>query len=193
MIARQARVRPGHRLRVLDARVSPRRPRLRDRHRQALRRVCHRSTFQTAGDRALDVRDLRRRLDSRTPRLPRARHACPRPRAHRVLHAPGGLWRDRQVVPKWFVDETAAPTHTVTGPEMRFKINAQTFSHGWELPARLDGDHGRGMPADARFKPGSGGQLLAFVRVLTSSSPARPAAAATGPTTNSSGAPARRC
>ena len=49
---------------------------------------------------------------------------------------------------------------------MRFKINAQTFSHGWELPARLDGERGQGHPADARYKPGSGGQLLAFVPSL---------------------------
>ena len=78
----------------------------------------------------------------------------------------GGRWDGRQVVPRWFVDETAAPTHDVTGPEMRFKINAQVFSHGWELPARLDGERGRGLPADARYKPGSGGQLLAFVPSL---------------------------
>jgi hypothetical protein len=49
---------------------------------------------------------------------------------------------------------------------MRFKINAQSFSHGWELPARLDGPRGRDLPADARYKPGSGGQLLAFVPSL---------------------------
>jgi hypothetical protein len=29
---------------------------------------------------------------------------------------------------------------------MRFKINAQTFSHGWELPARLAGERGRNLP-----------------------------------------------
>ena len=78
----------------------------------------------------------------------------------------GGRWGGRQVVPGWFVDETAAPTHDVNGPEMRFKINAQVFSHGWELPARHDGERGRGLPADARYKPGSGGQLLAFVPSL---------------------------
>ena len=81
----------------------------------------------------------------------------------------GGRWGDRQIVPKWFVDETAAPTHAVHGPEMRFRINAQTFSHGWELPARLTGEGGRtgkGIPADARHKPGSGGQLMAFVPSL---------------------------
>ncbi len=81
----------------------------------------------------------------------------------------GGRWRNRQIVPKWFIEETGAPTHTVTGPEMRFRINAQTFSHGWELPARLTGDGGRsgqGIPPDARHKPGSGGQLIAFVPSL---------------------------
>ncbi len=81
----------------------------------------------------------------------------------------GGRWQDRQVIPKWFVDETAAPTHAVKTPEMRWKLNPQTFSHGWELPARLTGEGGRsgaGIPADARDKPGSGGQLIAFVPSL---------------------------
>jgi CubicO group peptidase (beta-lactamase class C family) len=83
--------------------------------------------------------------------------------------AHSGRWNDRQVVPKWFVEQTAAPTHDVHGPELRFKINAQTFSHGWELPALLTGEggrSGRGVPADARSKPGSGGQLIAFVPSL---------------------------
>jgi hypothetical protein len=31
------------------------------------------------------------------------------------------------------------------------------------LPARLSDGRGKGIPADARFKPGSGGQLIAFV------------------------------
>jgi CubicO group peptidase (beta-lactamase class C family) len=81
----------------------------------------------------------------------------------------GGRWGDRQVIPKWFVDETAAPTHNVQSPEMRWKFNPQIFSHGWELPARLTGEGGRsgeGIPADARDKPGSGGQLIAFVPSL---------------------------
>lgn len=80
-----------------------------------------------------------------------------------------GRWKDQQVIPKWFVDETAAPTHEVKTPEMRWKLNAQIFSHGWELPARLTGEGGRsgtGIPADARQKPGSGGQLIAFVPSL---------------------------
>jgi CubicO group peptidase (beta-lactamase class C family) len=80
-----------------------------------------------------------------------------------------GRWSDTQVIPKWFVAETAAPTHDVQRPEMRFKFNAQIFSHGWELPARMTGEggrSGRGIPADARHKPGSGGQLIAFVPSL---------------------------
>lgn len=83
--------------------------------------------------------------------------------------AHGGRWEGRQVIPRWFVEETAAPTHDVHGLEMRFKLNARTFSHGWELPARLTGEggrSGRGIPADARSKPGSGGQLVAFVPSL---------------------------
>jgi CubicO group peptidase (beta-lactamase class C family) len=81
----------------------------------------------------------------------------------------GGRWGDRQVIPRWFFEETAAPTHNVRSPEMRWKLNPQIFSHGWELPARLTGEGGRsgkGIPADARDKPGSGGQLIAFVPSL---------------------------
>ena len=81
----------------------------------------------------------------------------------------GGRWNARQVIPKWFVEQTAAPTHKVTTPELRWKLNPEIFSHGWELPARLDGADGRsgdGIPKDARAKPGSGGQYLAFVPSL---------------------------
>ncbi|MCL4178883.1 MAG: beta-lactamase family protein [Verrucomicrobia bacterium] len=80
-----------------------------------------------------------------------------------------GRWGDRQVIPKWFVEQTAAPTHSVQSPEMRWQLNPQIFSHGWELPARLTGEGGRsgeGIPADTRSKPGSGGQLIAFVPSL---------------------------
>ena len=54
--------------------------------------------------------------------------------AYCLLH--GGRWQDRQIVPKWFVDETAAPTHHVKEPEMRFKRvgnrfhTAGNFRHG---------------------------------------------------------------
>src|SRR5262249_3937934 len=83
--------------------------------------------------------------------------------------ARGGRWGDWQVIPEWFVEQTAAPTHDVRGPGLRFKVNAQIFSHGWELPARLTGAggrSGRGIPDDARPKPGWGGQLTAFVPSL---------------------------
>lgn len=86
----------------------------------------------------------------------------------------GGQWTGddgsiRQIIPKWFVDETAAPTSDVNTPEMRWKLNPRIFSHGWELPARLTGEGGRsgaGIPQDARAKPGSGGQYIAFVPSL---------------------------
>jgi len=81
----------------------------------------------------------------------------------------GGRWNDTQIIPEWFVHETAAPTHDVKTPELRWKLNPQIFSHGWELPARLTGEGGRsghGIPADARAKPGSGGQYIAFVPSL---------------------------
>jgi CubicO group peptidase (beta-lactamase class C family) len=83
--------------------------------------------------------------------------------------AHGGRWNGKQVIPKWFIDQTAAPTHDVRGFEMRFRFNAESFSHGWQLPSRLTGEGGRsgqGIPADARYKPGSGGQLIAFVPSL---------------------------
>ena len=82
--------------------------------------------------------------------------------AYCMLH--GGLWKDKQVIPTWFVEQTAAPTHNVKGLEMRFKISAETFSHGWQLPSRLR--EARDLPEDARYKPGSGGQLIAFVPSL---------------------------
>ena len=81
----------------------------------------------------------------------------------------GGRWGERQVIPKWFVEHTAAPTHDVKTPELRWKLNPEVFSHGWELPSRHDPKSGRtgaGIPAGARSKPGSGGQLIAFVPSL---------------------------
>jgi CubicO group peptidase (beta-lactamase class C family) len=76
-----------------------------------------------------------------------------------------GRWGDAQVVPRWFVSETSRPTHTVQGLKS-FHRDAAAWSHGWELPARLTDGRGRGIPADARFKPGSGGQLVAWVPSL---------------------------
>lgn len=81
----------------------------------------------------------------------------------------GGKWREQQVIPNWFVEQTANTTHDLNVPEMRFKLNSRTFSHGWEIPALRGDDNGAGnrdIPRDARFKPGSGGQLIAFVPSL---------------------------
>lgn len=82
-----------------------------------------------------------------------------------------GKWNDKQIIPKWFVEQTSAPTHNVTSPEMRRGYNPKIFSLGWELPAYLtghstEGASGKGIPRDARYKPGSGGQLIAFVPSL---------------------------
>lgn len=80
-----------------------------------------------------------------------------------------GRWNERQVIPKWFVEQTGKSTHSVTSPEMRWKLNPQIFSLGWERPALLTGEGGRtgeGIPTDTRSKPGSGGQLIAFVPSL---------------------------
>jgi CubicO group peptidase (beta-lactamase class C family) len=80
-----------------------------------------------------------------------------------------GNWRGQQVIPEWFVEETARATHEVRSPELRWQLNPQVFSHGWELPAQhwvSSGRSGDKIPADARSKPGSGGQLMAFVPSL---------------------------
>jgi CubicO group peptidase (beta-lactamase class C family) len=84
-----------------------------------------------------------------------------------MLH--GGRWHEKQVIPEWFIEQTALPSHQVTAPEMRWKLNPAVFTLGWELPARHfpeSGKHIAGIPLDARYKPGSGGQLLAFVPSL---------------------------
>ncbi|MCA9046649.1 MAG: serine hydrolase, partial [Planctomycetaceae bacterium] len=84
-----------------------------------------------------------------------------------MLH--NGRWNEKQVIPQWFVEQTAQPSHQVKTPELRWKLNPAVFTLGWELPAKHfpeSGKHIAGIPADARYKPGSGGQLLAFVPSL---------------------------
>ncbi len=82
-----------------------------------------------------------------------------------MLH--DGRWGKAQVIPKWFVAQTAAPTHTVTGVTKKsFGRDARSWSHGWELPALEGGDKGKDIPPDARYKPGSGGQLICFIPSL---------------------------
>lgn len=78
-----------------------------------------------------------------------------------------GRWADRQVIPQWFVEQTVAPTHAVTGVTKKsFGRDARSWSHGWELPALEGGEQARDIPPDARYKPGSGGQLISFVPSL---------------------------
>ena len=94
--------------------------------------------------------------------------------AYCMLH--NGKWQDRQIIPPWFVEQTAKPTHSLSGKELRFGIDVRTFSHGWELPANLAENaelvrasrtsDTRPIPQDAPYKPGSGGQLIAFVPSL---------------------------
>lgn len=78
----------------------------------------------------------------------------------------GGRWGSQQIIPRWFVQETSLPTHSLTTKELRFQRNARSFSHGWELPSNLDEAIAVQLPLDARAKPGSGGQYLAFVPSL---------------------------
>ncbi|MHB1036558.1 MAG: serine hydrolase domain-containing protein [Pirellulales bacterium] len=77
----------------------------------------------------------------------------------------GGQWDGRQVIPRWFIDETSGPTHAIHGSKS-FDREAESFSHGWELPGLLKDPRGQGLPRDARSKPGSGGQLISFVPSL---------------------------
>ena len=85
--------------------------------------------------------------------------------AYCMLH--DGRWREKQIVPRWFVEQTATPTHSVTGVTKKsFGRDARSWSHGWELPALEGGDKGKDIPRDARFKPGSGGQLICFIPSL---------------------------
>ncbi len=56
-----------------------------------------------------------------------------------------GALGDRQVVPEWFVRETAAPTHAVTGIKS-LRQRPQSFSHGWEFPGLPSGGKARGFP-----------------------------------------------
>ena len=150
--------------------LDPRRAGLRDGHRQALRPVRHRGACSSRSASSIGG------FSSTTAGRSIGRHpshglGMPARDLARIAYCMlrDGRWKDTQVIPKWFVDQTAAPTHDVKTPELRWKLNPQIFSHGWELPARLTGEGGRsgeGIPADARAKPGSGGQFIAFVPSL---------------------------
>jgi CubicO group peptidase (beta-lactamase class C family) len=81
-----------------------------------------------------------------------------------------GQWDGRQVIPRWFVDETATPSHALWGvKERRTKRDATNYSHAWERPTSqtpAPEPESEFIPADARLKRGSGGQIIAFVPSL---------------------------
>lgn len=94
----------------------------------------------------------------------------------------GGRWGDRQVIPAWFVEETAAATHDVRSPEMRWGLNPQTFSHGWQLPAwRAEASAaGRTFRLMRGISPAPAVSLLHSSRAWTWWSPVKRAAADNG-------------
>jgi CubicO group peptidase (beta-lactamase class C family) len=82
-----------------------------------------------------------------------------------------GEWNERQVIPRWFVDETAQPTAPgLWGvKELRTGRDALSFSHAWEKPTATTTTPepmSELIPAGARFKRGSGGQIIAFIPSL---------------------------
>ena len=87
--------------------------------------------------------------------------------AYCMLH--NGRWNGRQVIPEWFVEDIAHP-HSPRGfREMRWGMDSGSFADGWQLPESFNTDTTKepgGIPADARFKPGSGGQFIGYVPSL---------------------------
>jgi hypothetical protein len=81
----------------------------------------------------------------------------------------GGRWAGRQVIPAWFVDGVNAPRPATGVKEMRWGYDSAHYAEGWQRPLWLtkSDDLGRGViPRDARHKPGSGGQFIAYVPSL---------------------------
>jgi CubicO group peptidase (beta-lactamase class C family) len=83
----------------------------------------------------------------------------------------GGEWAGRQVIPRWFVDDTAQPSAPQLWgvKELRTGRDALNYTLAWEKPTSTTSapePMSEYIPADARFKRGSGGQIIGFVPSL---------------------------
>jgi CubicO group peptidase (beta-lactamase class C family) len=87
--------------------------------------------------------------------------------AYCMLH--NGRWNGRQVIPEWFVEDIAHPHSPHGFREMRWGMDSGGFADGWQLPESFNTDTTKepsGIPGDARFKPGSGGQFIGYIPSL---------------------------
>jgi CubicO group peptidase (beta-lactamase class C family) len=87
--------------------------------------------------------------------------------AYCMLH--NGRWNGRQVIPEWFIEDIAHPQSPRGFREMRWGADSSSYADGWQLPIWLSDSQARGrgeIPADARFKSGSGGQFIGYVPSL---------------------------
>lgn len=81
----------------------------------------------------------------------------------------GGRWENRPVIPAWFVDGINAPRAASGVKEMRWGYDSSYYAEGWQRPLWLTNPQAPGrdvIPPDARHKPGSGGQFIAYVPSL---------------------------
>jgi CubicO group peptidase (beta-lactamase class C family) len=84
-----------------------------------------------------------------------------------MLHK--GRWNGRQVIPEWFIEDITHPRSPRGFREMRWGMDSGGFADGWQLPESFNTDTTKepgSIPADARFKSGSGGQFIGYVPSL---------------------------
>ena len=165
----EARVRPRHRLWLLDASPSTTRPWCARRSRASPTMSSRsRRSSSRSGIEHWSFTPFRRRREARAARL--ASLGMPARELARIGYCMlrGGRWGDRQVDPAVVRGpDRRADSRLSPGRRCGSKINAQVFSHGWELPARLTAKRPAGAsPPTRAYKPGSGGQLIAFVPSL---------------------------